>query len=206
MDVFSIPQLFLLCGAVNERTAALRSYIVLRPDIRDPHLLPGHIEDLIQLRIEFQALQPSIPHHLFRAWTIELSHFAERLNAFEQYFDSLVKGAPELDGERYERLPGGLGGSRRIIDQELLWAWFRVGFTDQKIAELIGCDRKTIWRRRRQLGMEKRDWADLGPVELVPVRCIHCQTLTVYSLILVAHGSGFKLSVALGLTMMERGP
>lgn len=170
-EAFTPAQIVVLRHALNNRTLKARHYISSAPDTRDQNALPTHIEDVMDLRNELRQLAHLLPRNLVQHWEIELGHYADRLQAFENYYDLLADGAPEGLGLRYEKLEDGKGGSRIKIDEGLLQLWTRLGFTDDHMSELIGCDRKTVQRRRAKIGIRKQDWAGLDPVELQPVRC-----------------------------------
>jgi hypothetical protein len=82
--------------------------------------------------------------------------------------------------------------------------WTRLGFTDLHMAELIGCDRKTVHRRRARLDIRKQDWMGLDPVELQPVRISLLSSPLCISLAASADSSGCQCSAGWGVERRER--
>jgi DNA-binding NtrC family response regulator len=83
----------------------------------------------------------------------------------------LEDGAPAPPERQWEKCPR--TGARRLgINVELLTTLAEEGMKDSEIATHLRCSRITVFRRRKQLGIQKRAWSNLSQEDLVEVSLI----------------------------------
>lgn len=117
---------------------------------RDPLQLPvelGTMRGLIhRLQTKVHGMVPHniYAHHLQQSYDIEA-----QLRALEDGLVKLQARGEIVNRTRAQRAPG-------AIPEDELQHLFDIDMTDKEIAELYGCSPRTVYRRRKSLGMLRR--------------------------------------------------
>ena len=175
MGQYSANALRRLNDFVATYTAPALAFIHSNPFNRNPNDLPLLYEDISNLLADYRALQVLVPTDAFTRTCRDLSNILEMLEELSLHMEALVDGSPPVPGKVWEIMPG--GGRKLVLDIELLETLSNEGMTDEEIASFMNCCRLTIHRRRREFGIQKREWAQLSDDDLREV----CALLDVLS-------------------------
>ena len=129
--------------------------------------LAVHITSLNNLAIDLKRMETRIPPPTFWQLCVRLRNTLKTLEVLQEDAANLVAGAPAPPARQWEILPR--GGCKLVLNRAVLQELCEVGMADWEIAQFMRCCRKTVVRRRKEWGIEKRNWHDISLEDLVLV-------------------------------------
>ena len=164
------------------------------------------IMDMTNLLADFRRLEFGFPKRIFQRTYMDIQHILELLDELQTHLVELTDGAPTPPGSNWRILRK--GGRELVLNTKLMKTLCKQSVTDDVIGELLGASRRTVVRRRDQLGISKRNWSGLSEKDLAKVSCIDSQRLYTDKLQsieqVLAWGSGQEgeKGIISGLTVM----
>jgi hypothetical protein len=140
-----------VAAIVNHELDPIRIYLAKQPHERDPYLLPTYINETDELLHFLQhVVKGRLPHQTYRNHTQATILVLEQLVRCQQAWTG---GSPQAASR--SRTPR-TRTSINDITAEALSFYSSLGFPDRLVAVALGTSRRTITRRRTELGMTKR--------------------------------------------------
>lgn len=132
-----------------------------RPDINE------WVQGSRQMLYELQQLETCLNRAQYARLDRTLRLLMDELEIVLRQDTQLLEGAPPLPSRIFCRNREGV---RQLqIDEDKLLLHFNAGMEDDGIARVLGCSRRTVIRRREELGLKKRLWTELSDDELIAV-------------------------------------
>lgn len=156
---------------VHDYTVPLLAYVHTSPHQRPPQQLPSLIDSAHALQADLESMRIRIDPRLFKQLKTHVIHVLDMLIDVQRQFENLIGGIPPPPYKRWENLPG--GGRKAALDEQLIAQLANEGMQDWEIASFFGVCRKTVQRRRKSLGIMKREYVELDDDELQMVRIQH---------------------------------
>lgn len=149
--------------------AGPRNFISLPPQERVQADIVDHLAKANQLLKDVNDQRPYLPAITYNQHTLQIRGVIEPLEVLLRNYDSIVEGGPKREVPPWEKLPGGLGGRRLQIPEDMLEFYVKGGLRDHQIGEVFGCRRETIGRRRRAMGLKKKGRCEMTAEEIAAV-------------------------------------
>ncbi|KAK4688286.1 hypothetical protein P7C73_g1822, partial [Tremellales sp. Uapishka_1] len=159
----SINDILELQAMISTYTAPVMAYLHTDPSARDARAIPGLFAVLEEILDVLQRLQWSIPIPAYRDLILFVGEARDVLEAIEKDTNRFRGLAPLAPGFSYEI--GDYGRPRVAIDEETLLLLMEEGYKDRDLQDYLG-PRQTLWRRRKELGITKRNLTDLDDLDL----------------------------------------
>jgi AraC-like DNA-binding protein len=142
----------LLQALAEQHSTPTNLYLSLPAENRDPLLLPHLInvlDDFINLLKH--AVRGHVPHNIYRNHIQATVGLLDRLTAYQRSLS-----AHRTLHTPVSRTIAATGRLRIDLTVDMLLDLQALGYTDAEVADDLGISRRTVTRRRAQLGMNKR--------------------------------------------------
>ncbi|KAK4686369.1 hypothetical protein P7C73_g3760, partial [Tremellales sp. Uapishka_1] len=166
----SINNILKLQAMIFTYTAPVMAYLHTEPSARDARAIPGLFGVLEEILDVLQCLQWSIPIPAYRDLILFVGEARDVFEAIEKDTNRSRGLAPLAPGFSYEI--GKYGRPRVAIDEETLLLLIEEGYKDRDLQDYFGVTRQTLWQRRKEIGITKRNLTDLDDLDLSVVSLV----------------------------------
>jgi hypothetical protein len=159
-----------LSATIHHYVGEVTTYANLDPTERNKEQGEALSRNMSEMIKDFHVVQLRLPAHDAMQLILNLRRGLDVLTGIRQM--SVAVNDPE-----WVNIPG--GGRRRDLDLSLMDFMSKEGISDTVIGAFFKVSRRTVIRRRKQAGIQKRDWSELSPERLREV-CLYPELVLTY--------------------------